>query len=150
MVRHLNTNYECSRKKFEVTKSCISNMHDDFIHLITQVEESINPEYANEIKLLTVGVLAHLRQYDWYAYGWYEVDGELTSTPSSRFPLISSTCGIIYYTFIIVIYLFENNYQYLYILFFLIRTLRTLQKYNSWEMIILLRIHYQHHNFKRL
>lgn len=83
MVRHLNTNYGRSRKKFEETKSCISNMHDDFIHLITQVEGSINPEYANEIKLLTVGVLGHLWKYDRYAYGRYEVDGELTSTPST-------------------------------------------------------------------
>jgi len=63
MVRYLETAYGRSPKMYkQETKSCIENMHEDFIHSIARVEGCSDPGYANEIKSLSAGALAHI----WY------------------------------------------------------------------------------------
>lgn len=62
MIRYLETAYGRSPKMYKETKSCIENMHEDFIHSIARVEGCSDPGYANEIKSLSAGALGRL----WY------------------------------------------------------------------------------------
>jgi len=82
MVIYLTTTYGRHARMYEETNSCIENMYEDFIHSIAWDEGSTDPGYANEIKTLSAGALAHL----WYGQdvcGRYGMGGERTAPPST-------------------------------------------------------------------
>jgi len=60
MVRHLNTIYGRSPIIYKKTKTCIGNIHENFILSIAQDGGASDPGYVNKIKSLTVGTSAHL------------------------------------------------------------------------------------------